>query len=63
MDQDLITEQTNSSPQSNLLNDEEWNELMLLVKSEWDATIEEKYTEIWCNIYAKLRTLYNHQSS
>ena len=62
MDQDLITQQTNSHPQSNLLNDEEWNELMLLVKSEWDATTEEKYQEIWCNIYVKLRTLYNHQS-
>ena len=60
MDQDLITKQTNSHPQSNLLNDEEWNELMLLVKSEWDATTEEKYQEIWCNIYVKLRTLYNH---
>ena len=63
MDQDLITKQTNSHPQSNLLNDEEWNELMLLVKSEWDATTEEKYQEIWCNIYVKLRTQYNHQSS
>ena len=60
MDQDLITKQTNPHPQSNLLNDEEWNELMLLVKSEWDATTEEKYQEIWCNIYVKLRTLYNH---
>ena len=63
MDQDLITKQTNSSPQSNLLNDEEWNELMLLVKAEWDATTEEKYTEIWSNIYLQLRTQYNHQSS
>ena len=63
MDQDLITKQTNSHPQSNLLNDEEWNELMLLVKSEWDATTEEKYQEIWCNIYVKLRTQYNHQTS
>ena len=63
MDQDLITQQTNSSPQSITLNDEEWNELMLLVKSEWDATTEEKYQEIWCNIYVKLRTLYNHQTS
>ena len=60
MDQDLITQQTNSHPQSNLLNDEEWNELLTLVKSEWDATTEEKYQEIWCNIYVKLRTLYNH---
>ena len=57
MDQDLITKQTNPSPQSNLLNDEEWNELMLLVKSEWDATTEEKYQEIWNNIYLQLRTL------
>ena len=60
MDQDLITKQTNPHPQSNLLNDEEWNELLTLVKSEWDATTEEKYQEIWCNIYVKLRTLYNH---
>ena len=63
MDQDLITQQTNPSPQSITLSNEEWNELMLLVKSEWDATTEEKYQEIWCNIYVKLRTLYNHQSS
>ena len=62
MDQDLITKQTNSHPQSNLLNDEEWNELMLLVKSEWDATTEEKYQEIWCNVYVKLRTLYNNHN-
>ena len=62
MDQDLITKQTNPHPQSNLLNDEEWNELMLLVKSEWDATTEEKYQEIWNNIYLQLRTLYNHHN-
>ena len=62
MDQDLITKQTNPHPQSNLLNDEEWNELMLLVKSEWDATTEEKYQEIWCNVYVKLRTLYNNHN-
>ena len=42
MDQDLITQQTNPSPQSITLSTEEWNELMLLVKSEWDATTEEK---------------------
>ena len=63
MDQDLITKQTNSSPQSITLNDEEWDELLTLVKSEWDATTEEKYQEIWNNIYLQLRTLYNHQSS
>ena len=62
MDQDLITKQTNPHPQSNLLNDEEWNELMLLVKSEWDATTEEKYTEMWCNIYLQLTQLYNHHN-
>ena len=63
MDQDLITEQTNSSPQSITLNAEEWEELLTVVKEEWDATTEEKYTEIWSNIYLQLRTLYNHQSS
>ena len=63
MDQDLITKQTNSSPQSITLSTEEWNELLTLVKEEWDATTEEKYTEIWCNIYLQLRTQYNHQSS
>ena len=57
MDQDLITEQTNSSPQSITLNDEEWNELLTVVKAEWDATTEEKYQEIWNNIYLQLRRL------
>jgi hypothetical protein len=59
MDQDLITQQTNPSPQSITLNDEEWDELLTLVKEEWDATTEEKYTEIWSNIYLQLRTQYN----
>ena len=63
MDQDLITEQTNPSPQSITLNDEEWNELLTLVKAEWDATTEEKYQEIWNNIYLQLRPLYNHQAN
>ena len=57
MDQDLITQQTNPSPQSITLNDEEWNELLTVVKAEWDATTEEKYTEIWSNIYLQLRRL------
>ena len=63
MDQDLITEQTNSSPQSITLNAEEWNELLTVVKAEWDATTEEKYREIWNNIYLQLRTLHNSHSS
>ena len=57
MDQDLITEQTNSSPQSITLNAEEWEELLTVVKAEWDATTEEKYQEIWNNIYLQLRRL------
>ena len=57
MDQDLITEQTNPSPQSITLNDEEWDELLTVVKEEWDATTEEKYQEIWNNIYLQLRRL------
>ena len=63
MDQDLITKQTNSSPQSITLSNEEWDELMSLVKWEWEATTEEKYQEMWNNIYLQLRTQYNHQSS
>ena len=63
MDQDLITQQTNSSPQSITLSNEEWDELMSLVKWEWEATTEEKYQEMWNNIYLQLRTLYNHQTS
>ena len=62
MDQDLITQQTNPSPQSITLSNEEWDELLTLVKSEWDATTEEKYQEIWNNIYLQLRTLYNHHN-
>ena len=60
MDQDLITQQTNSSPQSITLSNEEWDELMSLVKWEWEATTEEKYTEMWNNIYLQLRTLHNN---
>ena len=60
MDQDLITQQTNSSPQSITLSNEEWDELMSLVKWEWEATTEEKYQEMWNNIYLQLRTLHNN---
>ena len=63
MDQDLITQQTNPSSQSITLSNEEWDELMSLVKWEWEATTVEKYTEMWSNIYLQLRTLYNHQTS
>ena len=62
MDQGHFTKQTNSRPQSITLSNEEWDELLSLVKWEWEATTEEKYTEMWCNIYLQLRTLYNHHN-
>tara|TARA_B100000519_G_C14162972_1_gene400210 strand:+ start:649 stop:801 length:153 start_codon:yes stop_codon:yes gene_type:complete len=45
------------------LTSQEWEELLTLVKWEWNSTTEEKYTEIWNNIYLKLRTLKETQSS